>query len=652
VSIKNQAILVVVIIILCLSGFFLYYGYNQIAENIQWKIDNEQHNLSKITNCIIRTTCDSYRPRLKIFIEENPLLMKAMSKHDTHALNRILPGIFTRLKRENPYFMALNFYYPDGRLMYAPPESDTRNTESITDEIHYAVKKKRQMAGFETDCTSIFYRIIHPVQNPEGHQKGYSGVVEIKIKLKQIIDLLKHKFNVDAIVYFESSNCKVKEGSSLAEGYANATRSFGKYSLINYGSPLFSRLPSDIDFDHLHQQKTIDKHQYSIHRLPILKNVRGRVIGGILTFQNITEATQKKWNFLITSTLSTVAVMVIALVVLWVSFNKLVGSLEDYRHKLEVTVEELEKTRASLEEQVEQRTFEISVANASLNREIAERTQAEGEMRKIRRRLELILNSVGEGIFGLDEKGEVTFVNNAAASMLGWKPDEMIGKSHHELVHHHKADGSPYPEESCPITSAFKDGLVHKGRDEVFWTRDTTAIPVEYLSTPIVENGRLVGAVVVFRDISGIIEAEERRRQLQKQMELILNSAGEGIFGLDHHGRVTFVNQAALLMLGWNKEDLIGRSHHELIHHHRADGTPFPEDECPIYMAYRDGKVHFSSDDIFWCKDGTSFQVEYVSTPIKEEGRLLGAVVVFRDKSLMPYFRGEKKIEIEEGDNG
>jgi PAS domain S-box-containing protein len=268
-------------------------------------------------------------------------------------------------------------------------------------------------------------------------------------------------------------------------------------------------------------------------------------------------------------------------------------------------------------------------------------------MRKIQRRLELILNAVGEGIFGLDNHGSVTFVNNAAASMLGWRPDEIVGKAHHELVHHHRADGSPYPEESCPITSAFRDGLVHKGRDEVFWKRDNTAIPVEYLSTPIVENSKLVGAVVVFRDISGMIKAQARRKQLQRQMALILNSAGEGIFGLDNQGRVIFVNQAALLMLGWQKEDLTGKSHHELIHHHRADGSLFPEDECPIYMAYRDGKVHFSSDDIFWCKDGTSFHVEYVSTPIKEEGRLIGAVVVFRDKSLAPYYQTDG-----EGKNG
>ncbi len=650
-SIKNQAILVVVVIILCLSGFFLYYGYSQIAGNIHWMIDSEQESLSKITDFIIRTTCDSYRPRLKIFTEENPELMDAIAKRDTQAMAKIVPGIFDKLKRENPYFMALNFYYPDGRIMYAPPGSDTRDSKAITREIHFAVKKKRQMAGFETDCTSLFYRIIHPIRKP-GESGQYMGAVEIKIKLKQIIDILKHKFNVDAIVYFESGDCTAKDVSGMAEGYANAIRPFGKYYLINYGSPLFSRLPSDIDFDNLHQQKTIDKQHYYIHRLPILKDARGRVTGGILTFQNITEAAQKKWSFFITSALSTVAVVFIALAVLWVSFNKLVGSLEKYRHRLEETVEELEKTRASLEQQVEQRTFEISVANASLNREIAERTQAEGEMRKIQRRLELILNSVGEGIFGLDREGKVTFVNNAASSMLGWKSEEMVGKSHHELVHHHRPDGSPYPEETCPITSAYRDGMVHKGRDEVFWTRDATAIPVEYLSTPIVENGKLVGAVVVFRDISGIIEAEERRKQLQKQMELILNSAGEGICGLDHHGRVTFVNQAALLMLGWRKEELIGRNHHELIHHHKADGSPFPEDECPIYMAYRDGKVHFSSDDLFWCKDGSSFHVEYVSTPIKEEGRLIGAVVVFRDKSLAPYFIEDIEKGDGESDNG
>ncbi len=133
------------------------------------------------------------------------------------------------------------------------------------------------------------------------------------------------------------------------------------------------------------------------------------------------------------------------------------------------------------------------------------------------------------------------------------------------------------------------------------------------------------------REIAERIQAEEEVRGLQKQLHLILDSAGEGILGLDNQGKVVFMNKAASLMLGWKAEELIGNTHHELIHHTLADGTAHPMEICPIYMAYRDGLVHYKTGDVFWCKNGTSFPVEYVSTPIKDHGMLTGAVVVFRD---------------------
>ncbi len=172
------------------------------------------------------------------------------------------------------------------------------------------------------------------------------------------------------------------------------------------------------------------------------------------------------------------------------------------REDLERASRELESTKVSQEEKVERRTFEISVANAALNREIAERIQAETEMKKIKRQLELILESAGEGIFGLDAKGNVTFVNKAASLMLGWASQDLIGKSHHKMVHHTWANGEHYPVEECPISQAFQDGTVHFGSDEVFWAKDGESFPVDFVSTPILENGKLTGAVVVFRDIS------------------------------------------------------------------------------------------------------------------------------------------------------
>lgn len=141
------------------------------------------------------------------------------------------------------------------------------------------------------------------------------------------------------------------------------------------------------------------------------------------------------------------------------------------------------------------------------------------EIDKLKKRNELILNSAGEGIYGLDSKGNTTFVNPAAAKMIGWDPEELIGKSQHKILHHSRADGSHYPNTECPIYAAFKDGKVHTVTDEVFWRKDGTSFPVEYVSTPIWEKDKLVGAVVVFRDVTKEREAAENLKKAYSEIE-------------------------------------------------------------------------------------------------------------------------------------
>ncbi len=155
-----------------------------------------------------------------------------------------------------------------------------------------------------------------------------------------------------------------------------------------------------------------------------------------------------------------------------------------------------------LEENIEKRVYELQVINGALNREIAERTQMEEEVRELQKQLSLILNSAGEGILGLDNSGRVTFLNTAASLMLGWEAEEIIGEKHHALIHHTLSDGSPHPVDQCPIYMAYKDGLVHYKTGDVFWCKNDTSFPVEYSSTPINDQGMLTGAVVVFRDMS------------------------------------------------------------------------------------------------------------------------------------------------------
>ena len=140
---------------------------------------------------------------------------------------------------------------------------------------------------------------------------------------------------------------------------------------------------------------------------------------------------------------------------------------------------------------------------------------------------QLILAAAGEGIYGIDTQGRTTFVNPAAEEMLGWSAEELTHRKIHRIIHHSHCDGSDYAEESCPIYASFSDGQVRKVDEEVFWTKSGNAIDVEYTSTPIYDNGFLVGAVVIFRDVTQkksdqrkLVSALKEVEQLKQRLEM------------------------------------------------------------------------------------------------------------------------------------
>lgn len=136
-----------------------------------------------------------------------------------------------------------------------------------------------------------------------------------------------------------------------------------------------------------------------------------------------------------------------------------------------------------------------------------------------RDRLSLLLESTGEGIFGIDLAGCCVFVNRSAAQQLGWPAEQILGRNMHELIHHTHGDGRHYPEVACPIFNAFRQGLPCRVDGEVLWRADGSAFPAEYSSYPILEHGEVCGAVVTFVDISERKRAEELLRRTNDILE-------------------------------------------------------------------------------------------------------------------------------------
>ncbi len=148
-----------------------------------------------------------------------------------------------------------------------------------------------------------------------------------------------------------------------------------------------------------------------------------------------------------------------------------------------------------------------------------------------------ILDSVADGIYGVDLQGNSTFVNKAMEDITGWNSQEVIGKNQHELLHHTRKDGSPHPPEECPVFRTFVENKARFVEEDLFWKKDGDSFPVEYSSNPVRdEHGKTVGSVVVFRDISLKKKSQEAARQYQKELAHVarLSTMGEMASGLAH----------------------------------------------------------------------------------------------------------------------
>ncbi len=211
----------------------------------------------------------------------------------------------------------------------------------------------------------------------------------------------------------------------------------------------------------------------------------------------------------------------------------------------------LQKSHDQLEFRVKERTTELQKNQAQLE-------QAEERSR-------LLLESAHEGIFGVADDGLVNFINPAGLAMLGFEAAELIGQKIHALIHHTRADGTPYPLEECPMYHSLTRGTIGNRDDEVLWRKDGTSFPVEYTSVPMRKNGSIAGTVVVFRDISERKEIEEALRTSRATARGLLDATQESLLLLDKEGTIIAVNKTAARRHHRRPEELIGQNRFDIL---------------------------------------------------------------------------------------
>jgi PAS domain S-box-containing protein len=273
---------------------------------------------------------------------------------------------------------------------------------------------------------------------------------------------------------------------------------------------------------------------------------------------------------------------------------------------------------------------------AMARRDIAERRRSEESVRSSEERVRLLLESTGEGIYGVDLDGCCTFCNPACAYLLGYHgPDDLLGKPMHALCHHARPDGTPLPVEECGLCEALRLGTVAHVSDEVFWRSDGAFFPTEYRSHPIYRAGQRIGAVVTFADITRRVRAEEAMRLRDRALKAI----AQGILisdVLQPDNPVIYANEAFERLTGYARAEVTGKNCRFL----QGPGTdPATIEELRTAIRQR----HDCAVEILnYRKDGTPFWNALAIAPVQDAyGRVTHFVGVQTDITERKRFEDE-----------
>ncbi len=292
---------------------------------------------------------------------------------------------------------------------------------------------------------------------------------------------------------------------------------------------------------------------------------------------------------------------------------------------------------------VEETARAVHDVDGSLNilvvcQDITRRKQLEEELRQAGMQNELILASAGEGIVGLDLNGNQTFVNAAAASMLGYEVKDLVGKHSHSTWHYALPDGTDYPKERCPIYAAYRDGAVRSG-EEMFQRKDGSGLPVHFTSRPIYSDGKIVGAVLTFNDITERKRIEKALLESEERFRATFDQAAMGICHIGPDGRIQRINRKYCEIVGYSAEELKAMSIQDITH---------PDDLESSMRHFRlmlEGKLgSYLLEKRYIRKDGATVWVNLtVSTVVDSGGSLKFCVGVVED--ITARKRAEEEIE-------
>jgi PAS domain S-box-containing protein len=284
----------------------------------------------------------------------------------------------------------------------------------------------------------------------------------------------------------------------------------------------------------------------------------------------------------------------------------------------------------------------VASGATTITRDVTECKRAQRELAESDQRYREILDTTPDGVWRVDAENRTNYVNPRMASMLGYRPEEMIGRVLSDFM-----DPEQHKIAAVEMAKARKEGrpMVVENR---FVRKDGTCCWARVSHRPLTDqDGEHSGALAIISDITASKAQTVELRETEHFLAALTDSMAEGMFASNRDGRVTYVNQAAEKLLGWTKDELASRSLHDTVHYQREDGSPYLEADCPLIGVLGTGRTVHVEDDTFTRRDGRLLPVSYSAGPITIDDQVEGVVVVFSDVSARHAEDQRHKRELE-----
>lgn len=505
--IRTKTILAMFVVILTLSGCYLYIFIQQQRENRQLIINSNKIRARTLIATVADRLNQQYRDRIQGLIYSRRDIVRLFADRERHKLFAATNPVFKQLRREDEYFSHLNFVLPDNSLFMQINKSGHSEEGCICfPKVANGESRPRMASGFADDCYGLDFFIIQPVFE----RKKYIGSISFGIRIDEFLEALRGKLDLPAALFLSSDRL---DKNALKNHDALPVDGGVIYA---YNDPFFVGNAQRLHINDESQMLDTKNGVYNIFTSYVIRDIQGREIGRIIQALDVTSFVGSQRYDLVKLSLVTLTLLVIATLILYFNFNTILGRIGELNDRLRGKNEELCKAGEQLEALVEKRTAELEETNRHLQEEMRRRQEASRALYCSIHGWQSTFDAIRDPVTILDLDLVIVAANKAAQELLSPDGREVVGRNCYSLF----AAGS-IPCKNCPAAAASYAGATHEQTIEHNYLGKTFLVSC----SPIVDGKEILGFVHTARDISREKNLKKQLVQAQK-MEAIATLAG------------------------------------------------------------------------------------------------------------------------------